>query len=172
MNEFLFIDISYELTIDTLEEESTLPCNSDMNFKLDDCLYEKMTKQLMKDFGCTIPYLPNLHNYPICNPDENGLAASKQYKEMKENGQRALCQKPCETTEVFSGMASFDHTEEDLAKMKIYLKTNTKVKKSVLDYSWLTMVAEIGGYTGLLLGISLVNVNSVLDKFFDRLIHK
>ncbi len=43
------------------------------------------------------------------------------------------------------------------------MKSTTKVKRSVLDYSWVSMVADIGGYVGLLLGISLVHVNSVID---------
>lgn len=150
--------------------DSALPCDSAMNYHLDDCLYEKMTRRLVEDFGCSIPYLPNLNDEPICSPDGNGTIASKQYNEMKANGQRDLCHKPCERTEVFSGMAFSDSVEEELAKIKIYLKTTTKVKKSVLDYPVLTMIAEIGGYTGLLLGISLVNLTSVLDRFFERLI--
>ena len=56
--------------------------------------------------------------------------------------------------------------------IKVYLKTATKVKKSVLDYSGISMVAEIGGYTGLLLGISLVHLTAVLDKVFSRVVHK
>ncbi len=47
--------------------------------------------------------------------------------------------------------------------LKVYMKSTTKVKRSVLDYSWVSMVADIGGYVGLLLGISLVHVNSVID---------
>ena len=37
------------------------------------------------------------------------------------------------------------------------------VKRSVLDYTWLSMVAEIGGYVGLLLGVSLVDLALSLD---------
>ena len=168
----MFIDIAYELTIDTLKTDSRLPCDPEMNYNLDHCLYEKMTKQLLSDFGCTIPYLPQLHDEPICDPDGNGTTASKQYKKMKENGQRDLCHKPCETTEVFSGMGFLSEHDEKVAKIKIYLKTTTKVKKSVLDYTWLTMVAEIGGYTGLLLGVSFVNITSLLDQFYNKVVHK
>lgn len=57
---------------------------------------------------------------------------------------------------------------QDTFKIKIYLKTTTKVKKTVPDYPVLTMIAEIGGYTGLLLGISIVNLTSLIDKMFER----
>ena len=47
----------------------------------------------------------------------------------------------------------------------MYLKTTARSKKTVLDYTWLSMVAEIGGYTGLLLGVSVVNFTYLVDKF-------
>lgn len=52
-----------------------------------------------------------------------------------------------------------------MAHVKMYLKTTARSKKTVLDYTWLSMVAEIGGYTGLLLGVSVVNFTYLVDKF-------
>lgn len=52
------------------------------------------------------------------------------------------------------------------AHMKLYVKSTVKMKRTVLDYTWVSMLAEIGGYTGLLLGISVVNVTNYLDRFF------
>ena len=54
------------------------------------------------------------------------------------------------------------------AYMKLYVKSTVKMKKTVLDYTWVSMLAEIGGYTGLLLGISVVNVTNYLDKLFFK----
>lgn len=75
-----------------------------------------------------------------------------------------VCERSCSTIEVLTGLPDRG-VIDDVGYIKIYLKSTTKVKKAVLDYQWVTMIAEIGGYTGLLLGISLVNLTNVLDKF-------
>ena len=61
---------------------------------------------------------------------------------------------------------------KDRSKIKVYLKSSTKVKNTVLNYPFLSMVAELGGYTGLLLGVSLVNITSLLDKTAEYFRHK
>ena len=38
------------------------------------------------------------------------------------------------------------------------------VRRNVLDYTWLSMVAEFGGYVGLLLGVAVVDVAFALDR--------
>ncbi len=52
------------------------------------------------------------------------------------------------------------------------MKSTVKMKKTVLDYTWVSMLAEIGGYTGLLLGVSVVNVTSYVDKLILRYCRK
>ena len=57
----------------------------------------------------------------------------------------------------------------DTSYAKIYLKTSTKVNSIVLDYSFRTMIGEIGGYTGLLLGVSLAEIGILVDKIFRKI---
>ena len=59
-----------------------------------------------------------------------------------------------------------------MAFIKMYIKSTIKVKKTVLDYTWISMVAEIGGYTGLLLGVSVVNITYYLDKILVKFLNK
>ena len=58
-------------------------------------------------------------------------------------------------------------SDED-AYTKLYIKSTTKVKEMVLDYDFLTTVAEIGGYTGLLLGVSVVNITIIFEKLIAK----
>ena len=62
------------------------------------------------------------------------------------------------------------------AYIKLYTKSTAKVKKMVYDYTVLSLIAEIGGYTGLLLGVSVLNltslVNSVSYKLLDKVMLK
>ena len=69
LGEFVFIDISYEVNVDTLGPDSAIPCDADMNLNQDDCLLRKMTKNLTEKFGCTIPYLPDQAGEPVCDPE-------------------------------------------------------------------------------------------------------
>ena len=87
---------------------------------------------------------------------------------MTSNGQKELCERPCSNIEVFSGLPFVSPYENERAYMKLYLKSTTKIKKMVLDYTPISMFAEIGGYTGLLLGVSFMNITQLLDKLFVR----
>jgi len=48
------------------------------------------------------------------------------------------------------------------------LQTTVKNKQTVLDYTFRSMVAEIGGFTGLLLGVSFANVTFLVSKLSRR----
>ena len=39
-------------------------------------------------------------------------------------------------------------------------------RNTILDYSLVNMVADIGGFTGLLLGVSLLNINQILQRVY------
>ncbi len=59
---------------------------------------------------------------------------------------------------------------DDKAYIKMYVKSTVKTKKTVYDYTFLSLFAEIGGYTGLLLGVSFVNLTILIDRFGYRMI--
>ena len=59
--------------------------------------------------------------------------------------------------------------KDGMAFIRMYTKSTVRIKKTVPDYTWLSMLAEIGGYTGLLLGISVVNLTGVIDRLFKKL---
>ena len=165
------IDISYEVTIDTLTSQSSMPCNPIMDKGEDECIYRKIVQELVREFGCSMPYLPRLGDEQICEP--NGvveLNATRKFLTLMKTQLRAMCSRPCATFEVYSGMPFFSQTGTSLSHVKMYLKTSTKIKEIVPDYTSREMVADIGGYTGLLLGVSLVRINWILDKFFEKLI--
>ena len=75
---------------------------------------------------------------------------------------------PCSTMDIFLGLPFDGKQDNGESYVKMYVKSTVKVKKTVLDYTWLSMLAEIGGYTGLLLGVSVVNVTGPIDKFLHK----
>ena len=53
-----------------------------------------------------------------------------------------------------------------------YFRRDIKTTTEYLLYSLLSMLAEIGGYVGLLLGASLVNIGQVNSYFLDKCLVK
>ncbi len=46
----------------------------------------------------------------------------------------------------------------------MYFRTRVKFNTVVKNYTWLSMVAEIGGNVGLFLGIAVVDLNALLGR--------
>ena len=191
LGKLYFIDLVYTISDNTLEQESRIPCTSKHNFTFDDCLYRKINGAMMNKFGCTVAFLPpNSTSDLVCrNKNETEIEDfMKFYGHISSNGQRNFCQMPCSTMEVnffnyfssssnswyfspkvFLGLLFEGHGEENEAYIKIYLKSSVKSREFVHDYTFLSMLAEIGSYTGLLLGVSLVHITSLIDRIFVRL---
>ena len=72
---------------------------------------------------------------------------------------------PCASMEVNFGVLFSDKDRSDgKAFIKIYLKSSVKFQQTIYDYTLLSLLAEIGGYTGLLLGVSLADITIVFEK--------
>ena len=57
------------------------------------------------------------------------------------------------------------------AYIKIYLQSMTTIKLTVMDYDAVDMVADIGGYTGLLLGMSAIHVSKLIFKSILKVVN-
>ena len=78
------------------------------------------------------------------------------------------CLTPCATMDIIFGIPIIsDIDNPKKSTMKMYFKKMIQVRRSYLAYSIISMFAEIGGYLGLLLGYSLLDVTNILDKFFN-----
>ena len=150
-----------------------------MNIKFDEIFYKVYNDDLENKYKCTIPFIPLIYSNTtksqseICKVPEIGKEATKRDGDVK-------LILPCARMDIFLGIPTisnglempggsvpyqgygYDHT----SFIKLYLKSEIKVKSIVWDYDFLTLVAEIGGYTGLLIGFPIVSVviwiNSVI----------
>ena len=75
---------------------------------------------------------------------------------------------PCKKMKVnFAGHDVAGHNGvENEAYVKFYIKDEIQVKKSRLSYTEVSLLAEVGGYVGLLLGVSLMDISVLFDNFF------
>ena len=124
-----------------------------------------MDHYFIENHGCVFPYLTN-------NPNENQcileISHRVTYQSVYIKYFNDFCPMPCEKMKVnFAGHDAIGHNgNENEAYMKFYIKDQIQVKKSHLSYSEVSLLAEVGGYVGLLLGVSLMDIASVFDKVF------
>ena len=175
----VFLDFDYELSINTLEDSEKMSCNPEMNLNFDDTVYEIANADLERRYNCTIPFLPtissNITGKPpeICREDTIATQAMERYEYIEAS---QLSKTPCARMDIFLGLPFISSGSvpyqgygfNDTAFIMLYFKTAIKVKSTVLDYDFITLVAELGGYTGLLIGMSvgqgIILINSIIIK--------
>ena len=79
-----------------------------------------------------------------------------------------ICTNPC----IFVNSRAFKTSEtinnkKDESVTTIYFQKYIKVVHSFFLYSFLSVVAEIGGYVGLFLGVSVNQIPNLMDTIFD-----
>ena len=62
------------------------------------------------------------------------------------------------------GYPIIDTTNIDVAYVKLYFRMAVNIHKNILAYSTLSFLAEVGGYIGLLLGFSLLDLSKVIKN--------
>ena len=124
-----------------------------------------MDNYFLENHECVFPHLKN-------NPNENQCVVKISHRKTFLNVSikyfNDFCPMPCEKMKVnFAGYDSIDHNGvANEAYVKFYIKDQIQVKKSHLSYSKVSLLAEVGGYVGLLLGVSLMDIASLFDKVF------
>ena len=173
-----FIDVHFDLSINTWTKSKDIPCNTSMNTRYDEFLYRNLQEILISQFNCTVPFLPDYNvpkhsqNIYICKDPEKRKASYAKYDLLKRNNENSVCENPCSTITTYFGLL-FKDTKYDgnKAYLKIYLQSMTTIKLTVMDYDVVTMVADIGGYTGLLLGMSAIHLSRFLFKSILKVIN-
>ena len=122
--------------------------------------------------GCTSSFIPNKDD--IRKDMENGTAVMKMYKRIfDDHGYN--CISPCSFVTT-RAIKSEDKTQKKVkvngeyvsnSYMVISLKENIKMTEAHMLYSLLSMIAEIGGYVGLFLGVSVKQITVLTELLFD-----
>jgi hypothetical protein len=150
-----------------------------MNLNFDRNVYELANAELERQYNCTTPFLPaiasNVTGAPptICADEKIGKKAMELY-DLIETSLRDNT--PCSRMDIFLGLPFYSINEypyqgfgyNDTAFILLYFKSSIKVKSTVWDYDFITLVAEIGGYTGLLVGFPIARaviwINAIILK--------
>ena len=167
-----------QISINSLEDNEQYSCNPDKNKNYDYSFYDIVANENEKKFNCTVPFHPPTLSkmtgniIEICPDKLRGKEAYRSYKSFVQTGPSSPSMRPCAGMDVFLGLPDIDTGPEDEAYIRLYLKTDIKIKSIILYYDSNTLFAEIGGYLGMLLGFSLLDftsiVNGALFKMFLR----
>ena len=66
----------------------------------------------------------------------------------------------------FAGQANSAKNNDKEGYIKYEFRRKIVVESSRLNYTQLSLLAELGGYMGLLLGVSLLDISSIFNTIF------
>ena len=78
------------------------------------------------------------------------------------------CKKPCSYVTLRANRVwERENWYKTISKLLIYFKENVKITNAYHVYSGLSSIAEIGGYVGLFLGVSINQIINLFDVLFN-----
>ena len=132
-------------------------------------MYEEMRQLMYDEVNCAVPWMPNKDK--VCKAENDRKTAFDIYQKNRRN-QNDICPNSCLFTNMYFGppVTGFNNAEDSEVGIAIfYFRRDIKTTTEYFLYSILSMVAEIGGYVGLLLGVSLfklADINNVCIDWF------
>ena len=147
-------------------DEKDESCNDTPQYTKDDCSEDEIEKFVMKEYGCTPPFFENKEK--ICT---NETISKQVYKYWKNARYYTNCSGPCREISVSVIWTADKTTKPEDSEVNFYFRNRVKVVKSYYAYSSLSLIAEIGGYFGLFLGVS-INQITYLTSFAKETVQK
>ena len=148
-----------------------------MNHDYDKTLYGKIANENQEHFNCSVPFHPSItsqrtgNTIEICNNSETGKKAYDNWEESLSAGASTPNNKPCAGMDIYLGLPFINNNEsKNEAFIRLYVKSDIKVKRLGLHYDVTTLVAEVGGYVGMFLGMSLVDITILCNSGFFKMV--
>ena len=141
---------------------------TEMNY--DACIYRELTKIMIDqtEAKCTVPWFPSnysmeqINSHRVCT-EEKDINTSFNIYSTRLTNQHNDCNKPCQSVILNIGGKNYNYDESKTSGVAMFYfsMTSTKTTENYL-YSFTSLVAEIGGYLGLLLGYSCLDFVSAV----------
>ena len=127
-----------------------------------------------RTFGCVLTAYYNLE-YPICSTKIWKMV----YANLTTLTKSAFedCGKSCVDSVILFGFPSErkidigikqDRIRQNKTYVHFKIFPTAQIQKSIYSYDFVSMIAEIGGYTGLLLGISVLDISRILNNYLSN----
>ena len=141
-----------------------------INTGFDECMYGRLLKLMKERAGCRTPWIVK-SDVPICTEAE---AVNETYwlQFDKITNQDRDCQLPCESIEIgLSGKNTYS-ISGNYSQVYLYFAPMVMNSEEHWLYTSLSLFAEIGGYLGLLMGYSILNLAYFAGNVIDKRLHE
>ena len=175
-NEKSFVDLSHSvvhampkaIVINGTKQNS---CDEKMDYGYDLCYKTEYDRRFQQEFGCLHPLIMNDQTKPICNIGMLSAFDKQRFwalhEEIRENRGQGICISPCSNIPLNFGVPDKSPSENGSFHYRFYFKKFIPVQKEISKYPFESFVAEVGGYLGLLLGVSILDFLNVPDTLFN-----
>ena len=171
------MDISHSISINEVAHLKNHHCDRKMNRKFDHIWHQHIARHNEMMFGCSVPMHPRVYStetkneIEVCRNSASGLNALNYFNENHDVAPTHELA-PCARFEFDLGIPDIDDTNNDMneAYLKLYLNAEVPVKTTILYYDSVELGAEVGGFIGMILGISLVDLAESLSTLIDVII--
>ena len=115
-------------------------------------------------FGCTTPFGVNKTN--ICTNQTTAKQVLKMYNDIWK--QDTSCKVPCKRYSInpIKLNEHDNHKRYGYTEVKLQLEDGVVMSEEIFLYSILSMIAEVGGYVGLFLGVSVYQLTELPHYLF------
>lgn len=169
INHIVQVDISTNRIISTNE----LECQ-DEPFSFDECINNEILENLL--YLCRLPFMSSYRNTSMCDSFEKGLEVYEKY-----NMDSTDCNIPCYQIDVnvyknpsrniFSVVNPYVEIEKKTSFMFLFPTTVT-VSEMVENYDFISYFAELGGWSGLFIGVSLLSISFKVTHLLSKIKEK
>ena len=155
-----------------LHDYDGIPCMNEIGYSKDFCTSREIEQYSLENFGCITPF--GLNKTKICNNTTNAEKAMKIYWDSMSSANYNSCFNPCSSFSITSPtptVTSRETKKNAVVQLTFEQYKVIKIYESYYIYSELSLIAEIGGYVGLFLGISVNQVTILMDFILSKLEH-
>lgn len=143
-----------------------VPCKKEKDYQKDLCTTKMIEKELIDKVGCTTPF--GHDKSQICRQEDDARKAFEIFA--NEIFLESNCSNPCSLFSLaISNEEKQSSTNATYTNLRIVFPKTIKVYDRSYTYSSLSLLAEIGGYVGLFLGISINQVINLLEYLVAKL---
>ena len=140
--------------LDRILENGERTC-SDHHY--DNCIYDMLAREMQSrtEDNCTVPWV--LKSSRICTKPHD-INTTFWIAWNRVTNQKKDCMIPCHSLQVTVGGKNYQNTTKTKGYLYLYFAPRVPKSTEHFLYTFLSLIAEIGGYVGLLLGYSLFNL--------------
>lgn len=139
-----------------------VPIEDDEKYHFDDCQQDFVYEKLVTELGCGVPWMSQFTkenaSHKVCEIRLSAKASDLYDMSMK----LATCRQPCCTMEVDMTNKFTTDTKNDTS-LEIRFPPTIKEYKEIEIYALYNMLAELGGYLGMFLGVSFLDLRILVD---------